>query len=105
MQINTVGGECYGGRGAEEEGGQHEHGDGGGAQARHGAASPLVPPPAAASNLVHGGGERRRGSWLFSEGWEVLKRVQCSGVVCGRRVSERTAERGFNYAAAPLSGL
>ena len=78
MQINTVRGECYGGRGAEEEGGQHEHGDGGGAQARHGAASPLVPPPAAASNLVHGAGERRRGSWLFSEGWEVLKRVQWS---------------------------
>jgi len=89
MQINTVGGECYGGRGAEEEGGQHEHGDGG-----HGAASPLVPPAAAAANLVHGGGE---GGVLAFLGrlwlvWEVLKRVEWSGVW------EKSALAGSRYA-------
>ena len=93
MQINTVGGECYGGRGAEEEGGQHEHGDGG-----HGAASPLVPPAAAAANLVHGGGE---GGVLAFLGrlwlvWEVLKRVEWSGVW------EKSALAGSRY--AELSG-
>jgi hypothetical protein len=96
MQINTVRGECYGGRGAKEDGGQHEHGDGGGAQARPMAASPLVPPPAAA-NLVHGGSlvEGMEGFLAFPGrlGWAGLggRRFEASGdgVVRGSELRER----------------